>query len=192
MSKALALREKSPTHCSWPEDISFEEWFSDGKRVVGLQNSSLFWLGDWINHGKAKFGGKYRAALEALPNYRYQSLVNIAYVCSRIPAERRRGAPLSFTHHAEVASLDEAEQERWLTLAHKQSLTTIAMRRCMREKAELAHERKEGEREFNVVRWCREGVRWFEDAFSDIRRDDARRAALKQDLRPIVDLYNRL
>ena len=170
----------------------FKEWLFKGESILRKQNDSFWELGDWINEGKSKFGSKYRLALEMLKSYRYQSLVNIAYVCARIPIERRRWPTLYFTHYTEVASLSVKEQEHWLSLASENNWTVSAMRRVMRQRAELACEREEGSDAFNIVRWCKEGVRWFEREYASIRRDAQRRAALKQDLRPLVDIYNKL
>jgi hypothetical protein len=51
----------------------------------------------------------------------------MVYVASHFEPERRR-EELSWSHHAELAALDPAEQARWLTLAAARRLSVHSLR----------------------------------------------------------------
>jgi hypothetical protein len=59
--------------------------------------------------------------------YDRQTLMNMVYVATRFETSRRR-ENLSWSHHAEVAGLDAAEQERWLERAGADRLTVRELR----------------------------------------------------------------
>ena len=58
--------------------------------------------------------------------------MNMAYVAGRFDVARRRPG-LSFSHHAEVASLPPEEQEIWLDRAEVGGLSVRAVRHELRE-----------------------------------------------------------
>lgn len=91
-----------------------------------------WWLGDWLNFGNAAFGEKYRRAAR-VTGYDVQTLMNMAYVAARFPAERRRER-LSWSHHAELAPLAADEQDRWLDRALEDRLSV----RCLRTEVRRA------------------------------------------------------
>jgi hypothetical protein len=53
------------------------------------------------------------------------------YVASRFDVPRRRER-LSWSHHAELAALDQPEQERWLTLAEQERWSLNDLRTAYR------------------------------------------------------------
>src|SRR5262249_47041920 len=63
--------------------------------------------------------------------FEYQTLRNYAWVAGRFPARRRRPG-LSFGHHAEVAALDELDQETWLVRSTANAWTRAELRRQLR------------------------------------------------------------
>lgn len=105
----------------------YDEWAAMGLQLQGLARS-LHWLsGDWLNIGEREYGETYAQAIEAT-GYSAQTLMNAKYVCSRIPIERRR-ENLSYSHHAEVASLPAEEQEAWLDMAEKEGWSRSELRK---------------------------------------------------------------
>jgi len=82
-----------------------------------IYTSSAWCLGDWLVYGEMTYRGRYHEAVEQTA-LDYQTLRNYAWVVKRFPLARRRGN-LSFGHHAEVASLPEAEQNFWLRKAEE-------------------------------------------------------------------------
>ncbi|MEA2420777.1 MAG: hypothetical protein QOE60_2983, partial [Thermoleophilaceae bacterium] len=85
-----------------------------------------WWIGDWLHYGNERFGERYVRAAR-ITGYDVQTLMNQAYVASRFEISRRR-EKLSFSHHAEVAALPAAEQDRWLGRAERASLSVRALR----------------------------------------------------------------
>ena len=115
-------------------DLSFEEWERVGKQLSGIVDSSSWWLGDWLVFGKQNYSDRYRHAIQAA-GLQYQTLRNYAWVARRFEQSRRR-AKLSFQHHAEVASLPNHEQDRWLDEAERLNWTTKHLRAAIQSSVE--------------------------------------------------------
>lgn len=114
---------------SLPAGLSFEQWQEAGDALVHVESGVQWALGEWWLYGENNFGEE---AAQALPlNYQLKTIQNAAWVASSIPASRRR-VNLSFSHHAEVASLEPAEQDRLLDLAEKDQLSLRALRLAIR------------------------------------------------------------
>ncbi|MEN3362479.1 MAG: hypothetical protein V7637_6461 [Mycobacteriales bacterium] len=99
-----------------PPDLPVDKWRSIGEQIYLITDSSAWWLGDWLIYGQDRYADRYRRLVEE-SSLDYQTLRNYAWVARRFPVSRRRNG-LSFQHHAEVAALGEAEQDRLLGLAH--------------------------------------------------------------------------
>lgn len=110
------------------------EWAEQGRRLGMIGRAAGWWIGDWLSYGNARFGERYTRA-SRITGYDVQTLMNIVYVASSVEVERRRG-DLSFSHHAEVAALPPADQDRWLDRARGDHLSV----RCLRE--EIRRERR--------------------------------------------------
>jgi hypothetical protein len=134
--------ESSPTRLQLPAGLSITEWKAVGSRLREVQNSLLWWLGDWCIYGEDHYGGKY-AEIIAATEYDYQTVANAKYVARRFEFSRRR-ENLSWSHHAEVAPLEPAEADRWLDRAAAEhwsqktlrlEIRTAAARRPLEEDA---------------------------------------------------------
>lgn len=108
------------------ENLDLAEWIRAGQRLGMIGRCSQWWLGDWIRYGNVKFGEKYSRAAK-ITGYDVQTLMNIVYVVSRFEVSRRR-EDLSWSHHETVASLQLAEQERWLDRAIEHKLSVADLR----------------------------------------------------------------
>jgi hypothetical protein len=106
--------------------LHVRRWVACGKRLVQVRSASSWWIGDWMRYGNAQYGEKYGAASLAT-GYDRQTLMNLAYVSSRFPVERRR-ASVSWSHHAELAAMPEAEQEAWLDRIERDRLSVRSLR----------------------------------------------------------------
>ncbi|WP_258862701.1 LmbU family transcriptional regulator [Marinitenerispora sediminis] len=113
-----------------PEHLSLEDWFQIGQEITIISDSSTWWLADWLVYGQDRYPGLYRKAIRDT-SLDYQTLRNYAWIARKIPPERRR-AKLSFQHHAEVASLPEAEQSLWLERAEREGWSRARLRRALR------------------------------------------------------------
>ncbi|GGN49324.1 hypothetical protein FHR83_008761 [Actinoplanes campanulatus] len=113
-----------------PRGVTFAGWERAGWRLVEVLNSSVWCIGDWLEHGEREFTGRYRGAVETL-GLEYQTVRNYAWVARRFPLARRRAA-LSFQHHAEVAGLPDEQQDRWLDQAEEGGWSRNELRRNLR------------------------------------------------------------
>jgi hypothetical protein len=110
--------------------LPFEEWHRLGRQLSMHANASVWWLGDWLAFGQAKYGRRYKRAI-AITGLDYQTLRNYAVVARRFELSRRRDK-LSFQHHAEVSALPDEEQDAWLARAEVRGWTRNELRRQMR------------------------------------------------------------
>jgi hypothetical protein len=120
------------SHVMWRPrgDLEFAQWEQQGRWLGTVGRGCGWWIGDWLRYGNARYGQKYRAAA-AITGYDVQSLMNMAYVASRVDPSRRREG-LSFSHHAELAALAPQEQERWLDRIEEHGLSVHVLRRALR------------------------------------------------------------
>ena len=95
-----------------------------------IHKATAFWIGDWINYGEAAYGEMYAQAVDDL-GLDPQTLMNYASVCRRVAGGRRRSG-ISFSHHAEVASLDPEEQTHWLDQAEAERWSRSELRLRLR------------------------------------------------------------
>jgi hypothetical protein len=105
---------------------AFEEWHEATVWAQKVEHASPFWIGDLLAFGEQAYGEKYAQAVE-VTGCTAGHLMNVVSVAQKIPAARRR-QDLSYSHHAEVASLPEAEQEIWLDRAEAEALTVKDLR----------------------------------------------------------------
>ncbi|WP_269782960.1 LmbU family transcriptional regulator [Nocardia terpenica] len=114
----------------FPNRMAYAQWERAGRKLAHISSSSTWCLGDWLVYGEKSYADRYRVAVEAV-GLDYQTLRNYAWVCRRFVPERRR-RELSFQHHAEVASLGDAEQDRWLDLATEHQWSRNKLRERVR------------------------------------------------------------
>lgn len=131
--KAIAPRGGQLTHVSWtaPTAMSFEQWVFQGRRLGAIGRGVGWWIGDWLRFGNARYGEKYVRASK-ITGYDVQTLMNMVYVASAVDPSRRRER-LSWSHHAEVASLPPEEQDRWLARVEENRFSVHDLRMLLRE-----------------------------------------------------------
>lgn len=106
-----------------PDSVGWDDWVRSGAVLQTIHKNINFWIGDWILFGESHFPETYSQAI-LLTGKSDATLRNCAWVASIFPPEQRRD--LSFTHHFEVAGmdniqdrdhlLDKAEEEEWSSL----------------------------------------------------------------------------
>ncbi|HXB66193.1 MAG TPA: hypothetical protein VNV42_15085 [Solirubrobacteraceae bacterium] len=116
-------------------ELDHPTWVQAGRKLGVLGRGGQWWLGDWLLYGGFRWGQKYAEAAR-ITGYDAGSLRNMAWMASQFPPPRRR-ASLTWCHHAAVAGLSLAEQERWLDLVAAERLTVADLRAALR--AERAH-----------------------------------------------------
>ncbi|KUF15258.1 MULTISPECIES: LmbU family transcriptional regulator [Streptomyces] len=115
---------------SLPEYLPLEHWKTIGEQIFAINDSSAWWLGDWLVFGQQSYPNRYRDAIEQT-SLDYQTLRNYAWIARKFPPSRRRDG-LSLQHHAEVAALPAEEQDRWLERAEMLAWSRNELRRHLR------------------------------------------------------------
>jgi hypothetical protein len=110
--------------------LCFDAWAGVGRRLGRVSNASSWWLGDWLLYGERAYGRRYADAL-AVTRLDYQTLRNYAWVARSFEPSRRR-EDVSFQHHAELATLPEADQDLWLERCQRHGWSRNELRRQMR------------------------------------------------------------
>jgi hypothetical protein len=141
-SEARVLTTKVALQLS--TELPYEEWERAGRQLAGVQSSSSWWIGDWLNHGKEHYSDRYLKGVHAA-GLKYQTLRNYAWVASRYPAARRQ-PELSFQHHAELASSTVDQQEFWLRTARRNGWTVKQLRTAVRQAGDVTGAGPSGER----------------------------------------------
>jgi hypothetical protein len=120
--------EFTPVSLTLPKDLTYDQWERIGRQLQLADMAIQWWIGDWLVYGQHKWREKYAQAVQRTGKAE-QTLMNYAFVAKAISPSRRR-EQVDFTTHAEVASLDEEDQERILAKAANEGLS---MRRVRRE-----------------------------------------------------------
>ena len=114
------------------DELSYEDWQELGEHLLTVADSSGWWVGDWLLFGQRTYADHYEIAL-AHTGFDYQTLRNYAWVASRFEPSRRHDG-LSFSHHAEVAALEQDDQDAWLRRALVENWSRNTLRNELRKK----------------------------------------------------------
>lgn len=133
--KAITLSKKCkvyPTGLEIDESTTFKEWCDIGITLKQIGRTHTWCVGDWINFGHRKYlqekgiategrhGKLYTEALSSM-SFEYGSLRTFVWVSSTFKLSRRRDN-LTWSHHRDVAGLDEELQDYFLSEADKHKL----------------------------------------------------------------------
>jgi hypothetical protein len=137
-SSSLPAQRKQPSRISavaWTPnaDIGYRDWIVEGRRIGAMGRASPWWVGDWLLYGTARWGEKYREAAR-VTGYDKKTLRNLRYVASRFELSRRRDN-LTWGHHAELAGIAPADQDRWLDRTNADRLSVADLRIELRSAA---------------------------------------------------------
>lgn len=121
--------------------MSFPHYQRLGEILDTIQGSIQFWVGDWLRYGEREYGEKYTQAVNAT-GYKEKTLRNAVFVAENVPMSLRRDN-LTFTHHAQVASLSRSQQKYWLDKAESEGLTVHQLRQSMEVSKTVRTSKKE-------------------------------------------------
>jgi hypothetical protein len=95
---------------------SYRAWNAAGIKLARMRTSVQWSIGDWLLYGEGRgdWGETYAQAMD-FTQYSEQTLQNFVWVCGRWHFSRRK--EISFTHHAVIAALHPAVQDRFIQLA---------------------------------------------------------------------------
>jgi hypothetical protein len=111
--------EATRTGLIFTDGITFREWEYLGATLRDVEGAVQWWIGDWLNYGERKWGEYFAQAVDEPEADRWK---NYKWVANKVERSTRVDN-LSWSHHREVAKLDEPEQRKWLGLAVEQGLT---------------------------------------------------------------------
>ena len=140
LNKSPAIHSISETSIEFAPGMKFEEWESIGRDLQRIGRCWQWWVGDWLNFGESQYGEKYSQAIE-VTGIAYQTLMNCAWVASRVEISRRREI-VSWSHHSEIAKFDPKDQEKWLKLAEKKSLSRSELREAIKDSKQISRRRE--------------------------------------------------
>lgn len=111
------------------DELPLEAYERIGIVLAGLDRGIPWAVGDWMLYGerRADWGEKAAQAQDA-SKISPETALHYRWVCQRIEPFRRRPG-LTFSHHAAVAGMDPADQERLLTEAELNGWTVRELRR---------------------------------------------------------------
>lgn len=111
-------------------ELAFSDWILQGRRLGVVNRGAQWWLGDWLAYGNRRYGETYVKAAR-ITGYDVQSLMNMTYVASRFEISRRR-ENVPWCHHATLAALAPADQDRWLDRIATDRLSVSCLRTELR------------------------------------------------------------
>ena len=120
------------TGLTFTSDITFEEWSAIGQSFGRGMESVAWCIGDWLVYGESHFAKRiessaYDAAVSSTGLER-QTLRQYASVCRTIPPNKR-SARLSFAHHRTLADLPPERRELWMNVVDSESTIRPTNRR---------------------------------------------------------------
>lgn len=119
-------------------DLDEREWLTLLGDVRKIKQAYLWVLGDILVYGiKRAYRETHRQYQQAakITGYTAEALQNLAWICHSVEISRRR-ENLSFSHHAEVASLNPDEQMDWLQKAQTNKWSAKTLRREIKDENE--------------------------------------------------------
>ena len=117
-----------------PEETSFDEWQALGKKLRQMEQSVMWWIGDWLRFGERNYGDTYKIAAETT-GYSQETVRAAKWVSEQYPETVTRVTDLSWTHHREAAGLRPEQRAEVLQKASENKLST-------RETKALANQEK--------------------------------------------------
>lgn len=203
----------SPTGLEVSGELTFDEWRALAGHIGRAARSIGFVIGDWLVYGQGLFGADgaagarvdaaaYQLAVEAT-GLDLSTLQNYAYVSRSIPVSVR-SERLSWEHHRLIAKLPHDQQQRWIGLCHDEDdagrrMSTRRLRKSLnlgRVANDSDLQTQDCDRAIDShVPFVNRLVVWWKRMQGDGFLDHAtpeQRQAIKDDLSPVVNIYNRL
>lgn len=125
---AVALTQ---TGMTLPDGLSIEAWTDIGRKLMLVDKSVQWALGDWWAYGESNYGER-AAAVIAANGLSFQTLANYGTVARSVETSRRREV-LPWSAHVEVASVSPEIQDRILDVAVENSWSVREIRSAVRE-----------------------------------------------------------
>lgn len=180
-------------------DITFEEWAEIGKQAFRYREAIQWTIGDWYNFGLGWVENagreapimqkRFDVAIKAL-HFADQTLADFKWVAKHVEFSRRR-EKLSFSHHKEVAGLEPKEQDKYLRLAEANGLSVADLRELLRLRKREVDDSK-GPPPLPSANHLAHELWLILSKEDPASWPKARREVVREDLRPIVEFYQKL
>ena len=110
----------------------YEKWEKEGEELKKRDSKSAWDWGDWWNSGEAYGDRSKKVRSDDWDGPSYSTITNRATVCKAFDVSLRRER-LSFTHHAEVASLPQEYRDQLLDECERNSLSQLQLIQRVKE-----------------------------------------------------------
>ena len=126
--------DMTPTGLIITSKPDFNAWANSGQMLFDLSHGSAWSLGDWLAYGEGRgdWGEMYSQAVDQTQKS-VSTLKKAVWLSKRFPMEMRRST-LSWSHHAEVAPLTDAEVNEWLDRAEQMKWSREELREHLKGK----------------------------------------------------------
>lgn len=126
------LFEMRPTGLLLKGSPTLEECIEYGTHLGHVDNAAKWTMGDLLLYMESRpdFGEQWSQALNQMQKSE-DSLQTFMNVARKFPQEKRRPL-LSFSHHREVAAMEEHERDVWLDRAEGQQLSSKQLRELVK------------------------------------------------------------
>lgn len=169
---------------------TIEEWAEMGRKIYQIAGLVTWHLADWAAFGEREYGS-LKEFCKANPQFNYGSLRQYAWVASSVELSRRLDN-LSFQHHMEVAALPARDQSKWLGKASSEGLSCVDLREQIRAAYALQNGKKsDGPSMKFGTKYAMDLSGWLTQQPSDFWTDH-NKAFWKEQLKPVVEFYERL
>lgn len=131
--------ERTATSLIIPETTTIEEWQMIGVSFRRADDILSWYVGDWLAFGERhkQWKDQFDAAVDFI-GIEPSTLHNYMYVSRHISSSRRR-EDVSWSHHYEVAALDDESQSVWLDQTERHNLSVRELRMSIKAGRVLRH-----------------------------------------------------
>lgn len=105
-------------------ELSFEEWEALGQSLERVNVNLPWWIGDWYNYGKGRYGERFSQALAVgkATGLDPQTIQTYGWVAAKWEFSTRI-ENLSFNHHRQLAGRTAEERQWWMNRAGRDGLS---------------------------------------------------------------------
>ena len=118
----------TPVSYTPDESLTFDQAQRELKLFQYIDGSIHWWIGDLLLFSELRYGEQFSQLLDST-GLAPKTLTRARYVASKFEPERRRSAPLSFSHHRLLADLGPEDQDRWLDRCEAEGLSVHELSR---------------------------------------------------------------
>jgi hypothetical protein len=76
------------TGLQFGDSTTYSQWEAVGSTLYRMEKSVMWWIGDWVRFGEAKWGEKYKQAIGEA-GYSYQTLRNASWISGEFDLSKR-------------------------------------------------------------------------------------------------------